>query len=81
MGFVLKRQKDIRLNNKYCLLLQDKWVAKMISLTLNLSRKELIVSLIAFIVITSSICIAILYRSFTDVDKPIKMIRISKPTK
>ncbi|RKR05182.1 hypothetical protein C8C83_4515 [Flavobacterium sp. 90] len=59
---LFKKNKEIRINPKYYLLIQDKWVKKMNTLTSDLSKQSLLIYLILFVIITGSISIYNIYR-------------------
>lgn len=79
---VFKNQKEIHIDSKYYLFLQDKWARKMNSLTSDLSRRKKLFFLFVFIIITGSISIYNIYKGFFTKDsKPLKMEVISKPAR
>lgn len=73
---LFKKNTEIRINQKYYLLVQDKWAKKMSALTSDLSKQSLLIYLILFIVITSSISLYNIYNGFSSKEYMKKGIRI-----
>jgi hypothetical protein len=64
MWSAFKKQKEVRISPKYYLLIRDKWVKKMDTLALDLSKKSLVFFLILFVVIAGMICMYNVYKGF-----------------
>lgn len=80
MWSVFKNQKEIKINQKYYLLIKDKWAKKMSGLTSNLSRRSLVVYLMLFIITSGSISIYNIYSAFFSKEKSITTGIISNST-
>lgn len=80
MKQLFKKDKEILINPKYYLLLQDKWSKKMSRLSADLSKQSMVFYLILFIVISAGICIYNVYNGFSPKEKPERIGVISNPT-
>lgn len=78
---LFKKQKEIKINPKYYLFMQDQWAKKMTDLTSNLSKKKQLLLLVLFVIIAGAISIYNICKGFLHSDsKPLKIEVISKPT-
>lgn len=80
MWSLFKNQKEIKVNPKYYLLIQDKWAKKMSRLTSNLSRRSLVIYLMLFITTSGSISIYNIYGAFFSKEKSVAIGIISNST-
>lgn len=79
---LFQKQKEVHINSKYYLFLQDRWARKMNSLTSDLSRRKKLFFLFVFVIITGSLSIYNIYKGFLPKDsRPLKMEVISKPAR
>lgn len=80
MWALFKNQKEIKVNPKYYLLIQDKWAKKMSRLTSDLSRRSLVIYLMLFIITTGSVSIYNVYSAFSSKEKSVAIGIISNST-
>ncbi|WP_433836311.1 hypothetical protein [Flavobacterium anhuiense] len=64
MKSLFKKRTEPVVYNKFYLLAQKRWAEKMSGFTDGLSKRELILALLLFMVLTSGILISNLYRAF-----------------
>lgn len=77
---LFKKQKEIKINPKDYLFVQDRWAKKMTALTSNLSKKKQLFFLALFVIIAASISIYNICKGFLHRDsKPLNIELISKP--
>lgn len=76
MWSVFKKQREIRISQKYYLIAQNKWAIKMGALTSNLSKKSLIFFLILFVVITGTIFIYNACKGFLSMNSSLVKVDI-----
>lgn len=75
-----KKQREIRINSRYYLFIQDKWAKKMSSITSKLARRNLILWLVLFIVFTGFISIYNVWKGFVKADfNVVKTYVVSRP--
>lgn len=80
MRQLFKRDKEIRINPKFYLLIQDKWSKKMSALSADLSKQSMVFYLILFIVVSGGVCIYNVYSGFSSKEKPLRIGVISNLT-
>ena len=79
---LFKKQKEIKINPKYYLFLQDKWAKKMGALTSDLSKNQKFFFLVLFVIIAGGISIYNIYKGFFPKDsEPLKIEVIPKPNR
>lgn len=78
---LFKKQKEIKINPKYYLFMQDKWAKKMTALTSDLSKEKKLLLLALFVIIAGAINIYNICKGFFSKDSEhLKIEVISKPT-
>ena len=77
---LFKKQKEIKINPKYYLFLQDKWAKKMTALTCDLSKKKKLFFLFLFVITAGGISIYNIWKGFLPKNsRPLEIEAISKP--
>lgn len=80
MGHLFKAKKQVKSNNSYYRRIQIQWVKKMQQLTYGLSKAKLLCLWAGFVIFSSGISLAFIYKGLSSTSSTIILEFISRPT-